>query len=121
MTSPEVSREIVSMARGYDPYRRSHFENTQWAAEWFPGALEFLAGLKANMEYGVYDLYIPGAQQYLDAVGKHLGDILTGVVSLDEGLRRIADEWNEITNRWGRESQKAFYQDYLRTYWGWKG
>jgi len=121
MTSPEVSLRIISLARGYDPYRISHFENTEWAAQWFPGALEFLDGLRANLEYGAYDLYIPGAQQYLDVVGKHIGDIITGAVSLDEGLQRIHDEWNEITDRWGRNSQKAFYQDYLRTYWDWEG
>ena len=121
MTAPDISLGIISLARGYDPYRVSHYENNEWAADWFPGSLEFLAGLEANMAFGVYDLYIPGSQQYLDIVGKHVGDIITGTVTLDKGLQRIADEWADITDRWGRESQKAFYQDYLRTYWGWDG
>jgi len=121
MTSPDVSLEVISLARGYDPYRISHYENTAWASDWFPGSVEFIEGLANNMQYGAYDLYIPGTQQYLDVVGKHVGDIITGTVSLDMGLQRIANEWDQITDRWGRDSQKAFYQDYLRTYWGWKG
>ena len=121
MTSVDVSLEIISLARGYDPYRTSHYENDAWAADWFPGGQEFIAGLKANMAFGAYDLYIPGSQQYMDAIGKHLGDIITGVVTIEQGLQRIADDFDAITNRWGRESQKGFYQDYLRDYWGWDG
>ena len=121
MTSPSVSLDIIALARGYDPYRTSHYENDEWAADWFPGAQDFIAGLKANMAYGAYDLYIPGSQQYMDAIGKHLGDIITGSVSIEAGLQRIADEFNDITDRWGRESQMAFYLDYLREYWGWDG
>lgn len=121
MTAPDTSLDIISMARGYDPYRHSHYNNKEWAEGWFPNSDKFLDGLKENLKYGSYDLYIPGMQQYLDSVGKHLGDVLTDSISVDEGLQRIADEWNAITDEWGRESQQEFYQDYLKNYWGWEG
>lgn len=121
MTSPEVSTRVVALARGYDPYRQSMFSGTALVQGWFPGSADLLSTLEASMNQGVYDLYIPGAQQYLDSVGKYLGDLVTGTRTVDQVVASIAAEWNDITNRWDRQSQLEAYQEYMRTYWGWQG
>ncbi len=121
MTSSDVSKRIVQLARGYDPYRKSLFDDRTWAQAWFPSAPDLVEALAQSMDQGVYDLYIPGAQQYLDTVGKYLGGLVTGTVTIDQAVASIAAEWNEITDRWDRPSQLAAYQDYMRTYWGWNG
>jgi len=121
MSSPEVAVKVVQLARGYDPYRQSMFNNTTWAATWFPSALDLLSTLQQSMNQGVYDLYIPGAQQYLDSVGKYLGDLVTGTITIDQAVASITAEWNDITDRWDRQSQLQAYQQYMRTYWGWQG
>jgi multiple sugar transport system substrate-binding protein len=116
MTSKKNSKKVISMARGYDPYRISHFSDLKWAEDWFPGAIDFLNNLSKNLEYGSYDLLMPGAFQYYDVIGKVMGDVITGEKDVDSGLKEINKEWVKITRKWGKDRQKAFYRSYLEQY-----
>lgn len=109
-TSPEVSLGTVKTHSGYDSYRYSHFESPKLAKGWFPGAADYLEALRENMKYGVYDLMIPGTAQYYDTLAKYLASALTGEMSAESALNKAAKEWENITNRLGRQSQLEWYR-----------
>ncbi len=55
-------------------------------------------------------LRIPGTPDYLESLDIHLSEALSGQVSPQEALNRIASDWNRITDRLGRQQQLSFYQ-----------
>ena len=55
-------------------------------------------------------LRIPGTPAYLEALDVHLSEALSGQVSPQEALDRVASDWDQITERLGREGQVKSYQ-----------
>lgn len=58
-------------------------------------------------------LRIPGAEEYARAVDVIVSEALTGSREPEEALDKLADRFNEITERHGRESQKEYYEQML--------
>lgn len=56
-------------------------------------------------------LRIPGTPSYLEALDIHLSEALSGQVSAQEALDRVASDWDEITDRLGRNTQIKSYQE----------
>lgn len=56
-------------------------------------------------------LRIPGTPEYWEVWDIHLSEAVVGMVPPEEALRRCAQEWNDITDRLGREQQKEIYQE----------
>lgn len=61
----------------------------------------------------VFQLRIPGYNQYEDALELAISEALTGQKSPQEALDDAAAAWNEITDRLGREAQLKAYRDSL--------
>jgi multiple sugar transport system substrate-binding protein len=56
------------------------------------------------------DLRIPGKPEYVDTVlDLHVSSAIVGEEDPVDALQTIYDEWEKITERLGRDSQKAFY------------
>jgi len=55
-------------------------------------------------------LRIPGTPAYLEALDVHLSEALSGQVNPQEALNRVASDWDQITERLGREGQTKAYQ-----------
>ena len=62
-------------------------------------------------------LRIPGTPSYLEALDIHLSEALSGQVSAQEALDRVAADWDQITDRLGRNNQVKSYQEAI----GYKG
>jgi len=62
-------------------------------------------------------LRIPGTPSYLEALDIHLSEALSGQVSPQEALDRVASDWDQITERLGRDGQVKSYQEAI----GFKG
>ena len=56
-------------------------------------------------------LRIPGTPAYLEALDIHLSEALSGQVSPQEALDRVASDWDQITDRLGRSGQIRSYQE----------
>lgn len=117
--SYDTSLENVSSSlTGLDPYRTIHFTNPQ-AYTMFPDeaeALNYLKGVEAAMADGYPEIFIPGAAQYQDSLDLHVNKALTGQETPQQALDAVAKEWDEITEKLGREKQIELWGKALVTY-----
>lgn len=113
------SLENVSTSlTGLDPYRTSHLENVAPFAELMgqENAEAYLAGLQDALGDGYPDIFIPGAAQYQDALDLHVNQALAGQMTPQEALDAVAQEWDAITDRLGRDTQQEFWAQALESY-----
>lgn len=107
MLNPEVSTLLVmTPGGGTDMFRQSHFESP-------------VIGLLAHEDYirayndsiGVNfpELRIPGGFEYYDVLDVNVQKALAGELSAREALDAAAAGWEEITERFGRDEQRAKY------------
>ena len=57
------------------------------------------------------DLRIPGYPAYMEALDAQLGAALAGKVAPEAALSAAALEWEQITDRLGRASQRRHYRE----------
>lgn len=115
----QAAQSIVDVtigATGFNPYRISHFEN---AAPWIKAGMSpetannYLGAISVSLNSPnmVLDLKIPQNEQYqfklLDSV---LSDFLTNKLTVAEAMQQIEQKWEQLTNKVGRESQRAAYR-----------
>ena len=103
---------------GFNVYRYSHVRDlTIWVDAWGAvaeqDAKEYLDAVRADLENPnvLIDLRIPGKPEYVDTVlDLHVSSAIVGEEDPADALQTIYDEWEKITERLGRDSQKAFYR-----------
>jgi multiple sugar transport system substrate-binding protein len=78
-------------------------------------ATEYLAAVRdiINHPNAVVDLRITGAAEYFDALDTQLARAVAGEVDAQTALDQVADDWNAITDRLGRDQQKTLYRQML--------
>lgn len=117
--SYDRSLEDVSTAlTGLDPYRTLHFQHPE-AYKMFGDvdeAQSYLDGVEAAMADGYPEIFIPGAAQYEDSLDLHVNKALAGQETPQEALDAVAKEWDEITDKLGREKQIELWRKALEAY-----
>ena len=97
---------------GVDPWRRSVLQSPKWYDTW-PDHKEYVRQLLAVTEEtprsGIPDLQIPGSDQYRTALGTEINVALVGDKQPQQALDDAARAWQEITDRFGRDQQKALW------------
>jgi multiple sugar transport system substrate-binding protein len=80
-----------------------------------PDAIAYTNSIKASLKNPnlVFDLRIPGINEYKDALETELSKALAGQESPKAALDKAAGEWNAITNRLGRARQLRYYRQSL--------
>ena len=114
-TSIENSgKDVVTGGTGINPYRISHFENVDAWTTIFDeeSAKEYLEVQRASIEAEnvALDFRLPGYFQYTEVLEIELSKALNGDVTPQEALDAIAEEWNRLTDEFGREQQLAIYR-----------
>lgn len=99
---------------GVNPYRKSDLDVDFWVehAGWDPEvARTYIETLDftANHPNRVYDLLIPGAQQYMVALATGVAKAMAGQLTPQEALDEVAEEWERITRRFGVDRQREAY------------
>lgn len=100
---------------GYNPYRNSQLESTDlWVEAGFSEAAaeNYLGAIKDSLNHPnmASDLKIPGAQQYTGVVlDRELARFLAGEITAEQATANIEEAWEEITEDFGRDSQKTMY------------
>jgi multiple sugar transport system substrate-binding protein len=111
-TSPEISIQRVTLPFALrDPYRQSHFESAYFRTLW-PKAGEYLDTLLEAGEKGSLDLFIPGGAQYHEIMDKACTSVWAGT-DPQAALDTAANEFDDLTERLGRDQQKTAYANYL--------
>lgn len=120
MNSPEISLQRVMLPFALrDPFRKSHFASPLYQSLW-ASAPDYLAALQESASRGQFELGIPGAREYAEALDNALTAAYAGTdpkAALDEA----AAKWNEITDRLGRENQMEQYETWLQGEWNQPG
>ncbi len=101
---------------GYNPYRNSQLDNTDnWVKAGFSQefAENYLGAIKTSLNHAnmASDIRIPGAQQYTGVVlDRELARFLAGEITAEEAVANIEEGWEEITEDFGRDSQRNMYK-----------
>jgi len=115
--SPENSMDDVTTGgTGINPYRLSHFENTD---AWLEGdtftreeAEDYLRVQLASIQADnvALDIRLPGYFQYTEVLEIELSRALAGEVEPQAALDAIAEEWDRLTEEFGRDAQRRAYR-----------
>jgi multiple sugar transport system substrate-binding protein len=109
ISNPEQSLKIVMDSKTImDPWRISHFRSKDFQ-NLFPGAKEYLAAIEATFPHVVPDPILPGSSEYGRKASFELTEALAGRKSPKAALDAAAAEWEKITERRGRDKQKAMW------------
>lgn len=116
ITSKSVSKNAVtSLSTINDPFRYSHFTVNGKGA--FPSKdlnEHFLDTVKMSLEHPNADLMIPGGWDYMQALDNNIYLALIHKLTPKDALQKTADEWNKITEQYGREKQATNYKQWLQ-------
>ena len=114
MSSRDVSMTSISEENSQcDPFRSSHLDHPELWKVRFDGLDEYLDASKAALDVGFPELTIPGAEEYHDALSRHVQEALQRSISPQQALDGVATEWRAITRRRGLEAQKRAWKSQL--------
>jgi multiple sugar transport system substrate-binding protein len=112
LTSPTISLERVMLPYALrDPYRLSHYSSEEYRARW-ANAGEYLDTLSTAADSALLDIVMPGSNEYHVALDQLVTSAQSGT-SVADALATGNAAFNEITDRIGRASQNAAYQDFI--------
>ena len=112
LTSPTISLERVMLPYALrDPYRLSHYASEEYRGRW-TNAGKYLDTLKAAADTALLDIILPGANEYHTALDQMV-TAAQGGMSVEDALAQGTGAFDEITDRIGRDKQKAAYADFL--------
>ena len=113
ISQPDQSLKIVMDPKTImDPWRNSHFKASAFRKA-FPGADEYLDAILKTFPLVVPDPIIPGANEYQRKLSFEITEALAGRKTAKAALDDAAAEWEKITDRRGRDKQKALWGEKL--------
>ncbi|WP_265520052.1 ABC transporter substrate-binding protein [Nitratireductor luteus] len=115
LTSPEVSgNAAVTGGTGVNPYRVSHTSDLDLWSDIFSEreAKEYLGAQNESVqaENVALDMRLPGYFSYTEVLEIELSKALAGEASPQEALDAVAEQWNALTDEFGRDNQLAAYR-----------
>ena len=116
LTSPENLIEANKNPAGNtDVIRESIFSDPAMQGA-FPGDEGYLEAQKANLAQAVPDPILPGYTEYTQALEIEISEFLTGSKEAKDALDSAAEQWEQITDGFGREQQLAIWQAFQAAY-----
>ena len=116
MARPELVKVLsVSPDTGINPARSSQLDDVEmWVKAGFDqaSAEDYLQAIRDTIDdpNAVLDLRITGSAEYLQTLDVEIARAVAGEVTPQEALDNVAKQWNEITERLGRDNQLAQYR-----------
>jgi len=110
---PDQSLKIVMDPKTImDPWRVTHFRSEKFRKS-FPGADEYLDAIEKTFPHVVPDPVIPGADEYQRKLSFEITEALARRKAPKDALETAFGEWEKITDRRGRDKQKAAWGEKL--------
>ncbi len=115
VTSPDVSGEAtVTGGTGVNPYRISHTTDLKRWSTIFTDreAKEYLGAQKYAVTAPniALDMRLPGYFSYTEILEIELSKALAGEVTPQQALDSVAEQWNALTDEFGRDKQLSAYR-----------
>ncbi len=116
---------VLDPRTGEDPFRYSHADPEKLAEYLsdFSGTEVpeddckiYFDAIEASLENGYPDLSIPGSNEYMDVLDLNIHKALSGEITDEVALNTAAEEWNDISESMGFETQKQIWQSQLETW-----
>ncbi|MFT4038799.1 MAG: extracellular solute-binding protein [Thermomicrobiales bacterium] len=102
-SQPSVATaHILDPNTGVDAYRLSSIQDPAFAEKY--GA-DFVTTIDDSITVGFPDLQVANAFEYYTSLTNQLKEAVTGSKSVEDAMNQVATEWNEITDRMGRDLQ----------------
>jgi multiple sugar transport system substrate-binding protein len=117
--SAQSDIDVTIGITGFNPYRKSHFEDLKpWLDSGMTKAAadNYLGAIKASLESPnmVLDLRVPQNQRYQQVVlDTAMHRLLAGELTVDQTAVEVENGWNEITDELGKADQLAAYRNSL--------
>jgi multiple sugar transport system substrate-binding protein len=110
---PEQSLKIVMDPKTImDPWRISHFRSEKFRKA-FPGADQYLDAIEKTFPLVVPDPVIPAADEYQRKLSFEITEALAKRKTPKDALDAAAREWEKVTDRRGRDKQRAAWGEKL--------
>jgi len=110
----DLSLWTTAYPSGFQPYRQSHFNISEWTAAGYDKAFitSYLNSQidSYNHPNAAIEPRIPGIFQYYSTAEDELAGIFAGKYSAQAGADRIAAAWEKLTDQIGREKQIKLYK-----------
>lgn len=116
MTSKEMTKVLTATnGTAVNPSRYSHFNNPEsWVNAGFTtqSAKAYLDAITVSLSNPnvVYDITIPGAGEYYQALDAYAYKAVIGEMTPQQAMDGAAKEWDKITDTLGRDKQISFYK-----------
>jgi multiple sugar transport system substrate-binding protein len=111
MARPELVRQLaVTGGTGINPSRFSQLDDVEpWIEAGFDreSAADYLDAILKGINHpnAVLDLRIRGSAEYFQTLDAEISRALVGEITPQQALDNVADLWNGITDRYGRDAQ----------------
>jgi multiple sugar transport system substrate-binding protein len=108
MHSPTISFKIVPTAEGgfIDPYRYNHMTEELLSGYDPEHWQEVKEALMINSQNSYPEIALKGGEEYMSTLDKNVIAAFQGVKKPEQALKETAEQWEDITERFGREEQK---------------
>jgi len=110
----DLSLWTTAYPSGFQPYRQSHFNISEWVAAGYDKAFisSYLSSQSDSYNHpnAAIEPRIPGIFQYYSTAEDELAGIFAGKYSAQAGADRIAAAWEKLTDQIGREKQIKLYK-----------
>jgi multiple sugar transport system substrate-binding protein len=119
MTSKKMTTKYVAISgNAVNPSRYSHFKDYgSWTKSGFSkeAAKRYLNEISKSLTNDniVYDITLPGAGRYYQALDESVYEALKGDITPKEALKKAAKLWDDITDDIGRKDQISYYKESL--------
>ena len=116
MTSKAMTMKYVAISgNAVNPSRYSHFKDyASWEKSGFTkeSAKRYLDEISKSLTNTniVYDITLPGAGEYYQALDESVYKALKGKLSVEDALNEAAKKWDGITDSIGRKKQIKYYK-----------
>ena len=110
----DLSLWCAAYPSGFQPYRNSHFNITEWVAAGYDEAFitSYLQSEANSYNHpnAAIEPRIPGIFQYYSVAEDELAKVFAGKTDAKTGADAIAAAWEKITDQIGRERQIELYK-----------
>jgi len=117
MYSPSISARIMPIKGSYfDPFRYSHLKDEELMKTIEPKYWKEIAKpMMLNVENCYPEISIKGGEEYTTRLDENVIAAWQGLKKPEQALKDTADEWQKITERYGRDTQKENWRFWTST------
>lgn len=115
MSDPDISTRSILVTSGIaDPYRTNHITDKRVWPIYTKQTLDALAQqISTTTPAGTG---LPGDTEYIQALNENLLLAGKGKLTANEAMKRTAQKWEEITEKYGRERQIRYWRSFIKNF-----